>query len=196
MDIGKIPIEYISEDEKIMVDFYLAGNTKLSAYKLLRRLKGENQIQDASAKKNATKLFQEQYIAVYLKKKEAELYTKYAREVVKTDSTTSITALADNIDLATAKREDVNKFLVSTLRDVINNPESSQTDIIQAVNRIADIRDSKEKTDKTEMSEYDKTIHYCLPADMCEDCPNKEKIYAEYGFPATEEEIKKSFYKK
>lgn len=181
----------ISDNEKIVCDFYLANNTKVASYRLLRKLNGEiRQLTDAGIKSAAQTFFSKEYVQKYIQYKEKELYAKYSdKDVVKN------MPQGANIDLSTAPKSVVNKFLIEKLESVIQDPNSTSADIISATNKIADIRDSKEKADKTEMSEYEKTVHFCLPADLCENCPNKEKIYAEYGFPASEEEIRTAFYK-
>mgnify|MGYP003618961526 FL=1 len=185
----------ISPNEMIVCDYYLACNTKIASYRLLRKLNGElHSISDDGAKKGATKFFQKDYIIKYLEMKEKDLIVKYQTEKIVGDIANN-----DNddksIDLATAPKDDVNKVLISKLEEVLQDPNSTAADIISATNKISDIRNSKEKSDETAMTDYEKTVHFCLPADICEDCPNKEKIYAEQGYPATEEEIKETFYK-
>lgn len=182
----------LSENEKIGIDFYLCCNAKPAAIRLIRKLNGELRVlSNEGAKAAATKFFQRQDVINYIEVKEKELYTRYQTRQMVGDTLEQ----SDNVNLATAPRDKVNEVLIERLENVIKDPNSSSSDVISAVNKIADIRNSKEKEDETDNSAYSKFMHFVVPMQCCDKCPNKEQLLKDHNHFATEEEIKRAFYK-
>lgn len=181
----------LSDNEKVAIDFYLACNTKIAALRLLRKLDGELRVlSDDGAKKAASKFFAKTTVVDYIERKEKELKARYQNERIVAKETAE-----EEVNLATATRDKVNQYLIDTLEEVIKNPNSTSSDVISAVNKIADIRNSKEKEDDTDNSAYSKLVHFVVPMQPCDACPNRDELLKENQHYATEDEIKDAFYK-
>lgn len=182
----------LSENERIALDYYCANNQKSDTIRLLQKLDGEvRQLTEEGVKKRATKFFALNRVINYIDSKQRELARIYQDKAIKASIDTSNSA---ETNLAEVSKEEVRNYVIDEMQKIINDPNSTPADRLSALAKITDIRNSKEKDEK-EMSEFEKTVMFVLPADICEDCPHKEKIYEEHGYPATEEEIKEAFYK-
>lgn len=182
----------LSENERIALDYYCANNQKSDTIRLLQKLNGEvRQLTEEGVKKRATKFFALNRVINYIDSKQRELARIYQDKAIKASIDTSNSA---ETNLAEVSKEEVRNYVIDEMQKIINDPNSTPADRLSALAKITDIRNSKEKDEK-EMSEFEKTVMFVLPADICEDCPHKEKIYKEHGYPATEEEIKEAFYK-
>ena len=183
----------ISENERIALDYYCANNHKTDTIRLLRRLDGEiRQLTEDGLKKAASKFFSLNRVIRYIESKERELARIYQAKTIKNAIDTNEDT--EKTDLANVPKEQVRNYVIAEMQKIVDDPNSTPADRHSDLSKITDIRNSKEKDEK-EMSEYEKTVMFVLPADICEQCPNKEKIYAEYGYPATQEEIENAFYK-
>lgn len=182
----------LSENEKIGIDFYLCCNTKSAAIRLIRKLNGELRVLSNEGAKNAAKIFfNKPEVLKYMEQKEKDLYIRYQnREIINNTSEQT-----DNVNLATAPRDKVNEVLIERLENVIKDPNSTSGDVISAVNKIADIRNSKEKEDETDNSAYAKFMHFVVPMQCCDECPNKDNLLKDNNHFATEEEVRQAFYK-
>lgn len=182
----------LSENEKIGIDFYLCCNTKSAAIRLIRKLNGELRVLSNEGAKNAAKtFFNKPEVLKYIEQKEKDLYIRYQNRKLVSDTLDE----TDNVNLATAPRDKVNEVLIDRLENVIRDPNSTSGDVISAVNKIADIRNSKEKEDETDNSAYSKFMHFVVPMQCCDNCPNKDELLKDNNHFATEEEIKQAFYK-
>lgn len=182
----------LSENEKIGIDFYLCCNTRTAAIRLIRKLNGELRVlSNEGAKSAANTFFNKPEVIKYIEKKEKDLCIRYQnREII--NNTAEQT---DNVNLATAPRDKVNEVLIERLENVIKDPNSTSGDVISAVNKIADIRNSKEKEDETDNSAYSKFMHFVVPMQCCDECPNKDNLLKDNNHFATEEEVRQAFYK-
>lgn len=182
----------LSENEKIGIDFYLCCNTKSSAIRLIRKLNGELRVLSKDgAKTAANTFFNKPEVIKYIEKKEKDLCIRYQNRNFINDTLEQ----TYNVNLATAPRDKVNEVLIERLENVIKDPNSSSGDVISAVNKIADIRNSKEKEDETDNSAYSKFMHFVVPMQCCDDCPNKDNLLKDNNHFATEEEVRQAFYK-
>ncbi len=190
----EIPAYSISDNEKIAVDFYLACNTKIAALRLLRRLDGEiRNLSPDGEKKAATKLFQKQYIVDYLEAKEREIISKYqTHQLVGTMGDSE-----DNeADLISSDDETRRRFLLKNYMKTLKSPDATESDRIAANKAITDLLNAKEKEDETDNSAYSKYMHFVVPMQCCDECPNKEELLKDNGHFATQDEIENAFYKK
>ena len=190
----EIPAYSISDNEKIAVDFYLACNTKIAALRLLRRLDGEiRNLSPDGEKKAATKLFQKQYIVDYLEAKEREIISKYQTHQL----VGLIGDSEDNeADLISSDDETRRRFLLKNYMKTLKSPDATESDRIAANKAITDLLNAKEKEDETDNSAYSKYMHFVVPMQCCDECPNKEELLKDNGHFATQDEIENAFYKK
>lgn len=184
--MAKAPFTNI--DEIVCCVFLIKGN-KTEAYKIYRQLSNMSDASAHTIRSQAVIYFNEDKIKAYIKHEQDKLRSRFGANVVKSRKAKKE---EKEINYADLEEEEVRELTLETLFDVRTDPDSSPSDRITAVKNIADIMNAK-KVDKP-ISETEKLIHYVLPADICEECPNREKIYEEHGYPATEEEIKEAFY--
>lgn len=185
--------DVFTEIDEIACIYFIIKQNQTEAYVLYRRLSNMPDVSITTIRGQASHYFKQDKIKRYINHEEKKLSEKYGgdnkaisngRE--RKNKETSDTNYSDYSD------EEIREIALETLFDVKDNPESSPSDKITAVKNITDIMNAK-KNDKP-LSETEKLIHYVLPADVCEGCHRKEDIYAEHGYPATEEEIKEAFY--
>ena len=182
--------DVFTEIDEIACTYYLIKQNKTEAYILYRRISNMPTISESTVRGQASMYFKQEKIQRYISFEEDKLRSKYGNGETKLsyrEKNTSIDAsYSDYTD------EEIREIALETLFFVKDSPDSSSSDKITAVKNITDIMNAK-KIEKP-LSESEKLIHYILPADICEKCERKSEIYAEHGYPATEEEIKDAFY--
>ena len=189
----EIPAYTISDNEKVAVDFYIACNTKVAALRLLRKLNGElRNLSPDGEKKAATKFFSKQYVLDYIDIKEKELVAKYQSPQLVSQM---IDSGENEADLITSDGEARRRFLLTNYMKTLKSPEATESDRIAANKAITDLLNAKEKEDETDNSAYSKYVHFVVPMQCCDDCPNKDNLLKDNQHFATQEEIKQAFYK-
>lgn len=189
----EIPAYTISDNEKVAVDFYIACNTKVAALRLLRKLNGElRNLSPDGEKKAATKFFSKQYVLDYIDIKEKELVAKYQSPQLVSQM---IDSGENEADLITSDGEARRRFLLNNYMKTLKSPEATESDRIAANKAITDLLNAKEKEDETDNSAYSKYVHFVVPMQCCDDCPNKDNLLKDNQHFATQEEIKQAFYK-
>lgn len=78
----------------------------------------------------------------------------------------------------------------------LKSPDATESDRIAANKAITDLLNAKEKEDETDNSAYSKYMHFVVPMQCCDECPNKEELLKDNGHFATQDEIENAFYKK
>mgnify|MGYP003594201976 CR=1 FL=1 len=182
--------DVFTEIDEIACTYYLIKQNKTEAYILYRRISNMPTISESTVRGQASMYFKQEKIQRYINFEEEKLRSRYGNgeaQLSYREKNTSIDAnYSDYTD------EEIREIALETLFFVKDSPDSSSSDKITAVKNITDIMNAK-KIEKP-LSESEKLIHYILPADICEKCERKSEIYAEHGYPATEEEIKEAFY--
>ena len=182
--------DVFTEIDEIACTYYLIKQNKTEAYILYRRISNMPTISESTVRGQASMYFKQEKIQRYISFEEEKLRSRYGNgeaQLLYREKNTPIDASYSNYT-----DEEIREIALETLFFVKDSPDSSSSDKITAVKNITDIMNAK-KIEKP-LSESEKLIHYILPADICEKCERKSEIYAEHGYPATEEEIKEAFY--
>ena len=182
--------DVFTEIDEIACTYYLIKQNKTEAYILYRRISNMPTISESTVRGQASMYFKQEKIQRYINFEEEKLRSRYGNgeaQLLYREKNTPIDASYSNYT-----DEEIREIALETLFFVKDSPDSSSSDKIIAVKNITDIMNVK-KIEKP-LSESEKLIHYILPADICEKCERKSEIYAEHGYPATEEEIKEAFY--
>ena len=182
--------DVFTEIDEIACTYYLIKQNKTEAYILYRRISNMPTISESTVRGQASMYFKQEKIQRYINFEEEKLRSRYGNgeaQLLYREKNTPIDASYSNYT-----DEEIREIALETLFFVKDSPDSSSSDKITAVKNITDIMNAK-KIEKP-LSETEKLIHYILPADICEKCERKSEIYAEHGYPATEEEIKEAFY--
>jgi len=182
--------DVFTEIDEIACTYYLIKQNKTEAYILYRRISNMPTISESTVRGQASMYFKQEKIQRYISFEEEKLRSRYGNgeaQLLYREKNTPIDASYSNYT-----DEEIREIALETLFFVKDSPDSSSSDKITAVKNITDIMNAK-KIEKP-LSESEKLIHYILPADICDKCERKSEIYAEHGYPATEEEIKEAFY--
>lgn len=182
--------DVFTEIDEIACTYYLIKQNKTEAYILYRRISNMPTISESTVRGQASMYFKQEKIQRYINFEEEKLRSKYGNGEAQLSYMQKNTSVDANYSDYTD--EEIREIALETLFFVKDSPDSSSSDKITAVKNITDIMNAK-KIEKP-LSESEKLIHYILPADICEKCERKSEIYAEHGYPATQEEIKEAFY--
>lgn len=182
--------DVFTEIDEIACTYYLIKQNKTEAYILYRRISNMPTISESTVRGQASMYFKQEKIQRYINFEEEKLRSKYGNGEAQLSYMQKNTSVDANYSDYTD--EEIREIALETLFFVKDSPDSSSSDKITAVKNITDIMNAK-KIEKP-LSESEKLIHYILPADICEKCERKSEIYAEHGYPASQEEIKEAFY--
>ena len=182
--------DVFTEIDEIACTYYLIKQNKTEAYILYRRISNMPTISESTVRGQASMYFKQEKIQRYINFEEEKLRSRYGNG--ETQSSYRQNNMSVDSSYSDYTDEEIREIALETLFFVKDSPDSSSSDKITAVKNITDIMNAK-KIEKP-LSESEKLIHYILPADICEKCERKSEIYAEHGYPATEEEIKDAFY--
>ena len=187
-----IPAFTISDNEKVAVDIFLACNTKVAAYRLLRKLDGRlSRLSDDGEKKGATKFFQKQYVIDYMEGKERELKKRYQNQAM---APTVSTTDGEDTDLLFSDGETRRRYLLKNYMDILKSVNSTETDRIAANKAITDLLNAKEKDNENDNDAYNKYVHFVVPMQCCDNCPNIDNLLKDNEHFAKKEDIEQAFY--
>ena len=180
MAVPSLPSKDLNVAEKVACDNFIITGLKANAYRIYQIMKTGSV--KATALKNANAFFNKPHLQEYVAYQRYMLQNKFFEEYMVRERLSKSKLFSDRKDLQGSQVDDWKDYeirgeLAATLQGIIAAPDK-QENAIAAAKALAELMAAKKKPDE-ETSES-KLIHFYLPADICENCPNKQAIYDAY----------------
>lgn len=182
---AKLPDEKQDLFRRLACDLYITCNNMAISHEMYRRATlGAEYSELASANANASQFFTRAENANYISARRVEI-AKYGFDeycMLKNIEHSEFTEinrkeLSRNISKTPAE---VREETLIDLQRIIDNPNSDDQTLLNAIKQRTDITDAKYKDKGQDLSETEKYVHYYLPADICDKCQHKTFIEDRY----------------